>query len=423
MPSFTIITYLWVAQALTMSGLFLFIWGNDRNQRLFLFWGIGFLAHAIGSALMGMRDFAPDVISGLLAVSITMSSYFFLVTGLRHCDGRQPAGWAAIPLLIWIAAISVPDIRAVFALKLAVYGLAAATGYLLLAITAITGKFSSTRYRRALAVIWTIQAMNCCSLMVAALIHAPRGVNDMAQGPIYGMIGMACFVAMLVVGAKIVQDQSEAKLRRLIARDPLTGALNRRGLAEALTGFRQQTAKDSLLALLVFDLDHFKSINDTNGHQAGDAVLVEFSRRCAAMISTGGLFCRSGGEEFMGVLAAGSEQEVAQKAESIRRRIAEIPFKLDSGEIAVTVSIGIATTQAETFDMDVLMKHADQALYVAKESGRNRSAIFRKDKAVVVKATSATDMVQQIDDQADRQVAVLRRLSEFAASDRSRSMR
>ncbi|WP_143530629.1 GGDEF domain-containing protein [Rhizobium sp. RU36D] len=406
-----------------MAGLFLFIWSNDRSQRLFLFWGIGFLTHATGSALMGMRDFAPEVISGLLAVSILLSSFFFLVTGLRHCDGRQPAGWAAIPLLLWIAAISVPDIRAVFALKLAVYGLAAATGYLLLALTALTGRFSSTRYRRALAVIWTIQAMNSGSLMVAALVHAPQGLKDMAQGPIYGMIGMACFVAMLVVGAKIVQDQSESKLRRLIARDPLTGALNRRGLTEALPEFRAEIPEGNLVALVIFDLDHFKTINDSYGHQAGDQVLVEYSRRCAAMLRSSGLFCRSGGEEFIGVIHAGSDQEAAQLAESIRRRIAETPFQTDAGSLKVTMSLGIATTSADLFDLEVLMKQADKALYVAKEAGRNRSAIFRDDKIQIVKTASPEHLAQEVDDQADRQVAVLRRITEFAIAAKTRSTR
>lgn len=423
MPSFTIITYLWVAQALTLSGLFLFIWNNDRSHRLFLFWGIGFLTHGIGSGLMGLRNVAPEAISGLLAVSITLSTFFFWISGLRHCDGRQPAGWAAIPLLLWIAAIAVPDIRAVFALKLATYGLAAATGYLLLAMTALTGRFSSARYRRALAVIWTVQATNCFSLMVGAFVNAPRGVNEMPQAQLYGMIGMACFVAILVVGAKIVQDQSETKLRQLIARDPLTGALNRRGLTEALPDLQRQKPEGESLALVVFDLDHFKAINDNYGHQTGDAVLIEYSRRCTAMLRSRGLFCRSGGEEFIGVVHAGSDQEVAQLAESIRRRIAEVPFETDSGSLNVTVSLGIATTTGDQFDLDILMKQADKALYVAKEAGRNRSAIFREDKIQIVKTSSPEDLAQQIDDQADRQVAVLRRISEFAIAAKTRSTR
>jgi two-component system cell cycle response regulator len=126
--------------------------------------------------------------------------------------------------------------------------------------------------------------------------------------------------------------------------------------------------------MLIMDIDHFKSINDTYGHEAGDDVLREFSDRLRSCIRGVDLACRYGGEEFV-VVMPDTDLGVANRvAERIRRRIAGEIFPVERGAraVEVTVSVGIATLAGISDTAPVILKRADEALYRAKRSGRNR---------------------------------------------------
>lgn len=418
---FTTILYLWIAQAFTISALFAVIWQRDRGQRQYIWWSLGFCVHATGVLLVIQRGVIPDFLSIEVANTLALSSFFFWISGLRQCDNRELSGWAAVPALIWIAAMMVPDINANFALRVVTYGLSGTTGYLLLAGSALSSHFSTATDRRLLAGICLVLACNSGAFAVVNLIHAPQSFDQLRNGTAYGMIAMACLISLLVLGAKIVQDQSQQRLRLLLGKDPLTGVLNRRGMTEAVAEVRSRLGGREQIALLVFDLDHFKKINDTYGHQVGDAVLVEYASAASRIIGSNGVFSRSGGEEFTAIVPKASLQDAARYAETIRRRLADTPIKTDRGPISVTVSIGIAAMPAGEFDFDEMTRQADMALYGAKEAGRNRTAVCEGGKILLVPTTSSRELAEQIDSQADRQVAVLRRLSDFASTSRHRS--
>lgn len=157
--------------------------------------------------------------------------------------------------------------------------------------------------------------------------------------------------------------------------DGLTGLYNRRYLMSHLSGFVDQSAERSKpMALLIVDIDHFKSINDTHGHDAGDEVLKEFANRIKANVRGMDLVARFGGEEFV-VAMPDTDIAFAQAiAERLRAEIARDPFPIQSGskEIAVTISVGIGTFDRGDDTPDTILKRADTALYRAKKSGRNR---------------------------------------------------
>jgi two-component system, cell cycle response regulator len=156
--------------------------------------------------------------------------------------------------------------------------------------------------------------------------------------------------------------------------DALTGLSNRRYLDTHLKIlFERATARKRPLSVCLVDIDRFKLVNDTYGHEAGDDVLREFSARVRAMVRGADLACRYGGEEFIVVMPNTSMDIASKVAERLREMVEQKPFKLTSGqEITVTASIGIAETSAEGGTPEQLLREADRALYKAKKEGRNR---------------------------------------------------
>jgi two-component system cell cycle response regulator len=157
--------------------------------------------------------------------------------------------------------------------------------------------------------------------------------------------------------------------------DPLTGLQNRRYMETHLsTLVEQAAARGKPLSLLVLDIDYFKSINDSYGHDAGDDVLREFATRVRKSIRGIDLACRYGGEEFVVVMPETDVAVAAIVAERIRRRVAGEPFAVrhDATALDVTISIGIAALSDPNDNAASILKRADQALYRAKRDGRNR---------------------------------------------------
>lgn len=168
------------------------------------------------------------------------------------------------------------------------------------------------------------------------------------------------------------------RIRQLGFTDPLTGVNNRRYFEERLieaiaTAFR----KGQPLGCMLIDVDHFKRFNDTHGHQAGDQVLKEVAQRIRSELRRADVLCRYGGEEFVALLPATDRRSAMDTAERIRRTVAEHSFVFDGTSERVSVSVGLAVL-AGPGKMDkgavseALVRSADEALYRAKERGRNR---------------------------------------------------
>jgi two-component system cell cycle response regulator len=157
--------------------------------------------------------------------------------------------------------------------------------------------------------------------------------------------------------------------------DSLTGLNNRRYMMSHMATLVEQSAERSKpLTALILDIDYFKSINDTHGHDAGDEVLREFADRIRANVRGIDLCCRFGGEEFVIVMPETDLGFAYMVAERLRQRVASEPFTIgkDRQKIRVTISAGLGTLDSVNDTADTILKRADQALYRAKKSGRNR---------------------------------------------------
>lgn len=169
-------------------------------------------------------------------------------------------------------------------------------------------------------------------------------------------------------------EETLGGLRRQAMTDPLTGIGNRRWLMEEVNAiFARAIRERTMVSVCLFDLDHFKHINDRHGHEVGDIVLMTVAEVTRMKLRPYDLFARWGGEEFCVVIGSLPEAHVANLAERLRRAIETTP----AGPLAagvVTASFGIASGSAETCDFASLLRAADTALYDAKAAGRNRVA-------------------------------------------------
>jgi len=156
--------------------------------------------------------------------------------------------------------------------------------------------------------------------------------------------------------------------------DTLTGLTNRRGIEQQLDQLLAHASRSNeTLSLLIFDADHFKKVNDTYGHDAGDSVLAALARRAQEAMRAQDVVGRLGGEEFVAVLPGASRSAAYTAAERLRAHIASHPVDIPGGPIRVTVSVGVATKHPDVdTDRSNLMTAADNALYEAKRGGRDR---------------------------------------------------
>jgi diguanylate cyclase (GGDEF)-like protein len=178
-------------------------------------------------------------------------------------------------------------------------------------------------------------------------------------------------IEMLVDLADIVIDQLE--LRQLADTDALTGALSRRAFRDLATrelSLSRRYRRE--LGLLTFDLDHFKSVNDTHGHAVGDDVLVRSVDACRTELRTSDSIARLGGEEFAVLLPHTGAAAARDVAERLRRALGAQSFGAGRARFHVSASFGVASTRAGASDLDNLLRRADEALYRAKAKGRDR---------------------------------------------------
>ena len=175
-------------------------------------------------------------------------------------------------------------------------------------------------------------------------------------------------------GERIVALQEA--LRVQATQDTLTGAMNRGAIFEMLKRELAQSARTGTpIGVVMCDLDHFKQINDTHGHPAGDAVLREASSRLKSVLRSYDALGRYGGEEFMLVLPSCTAEHAAEVAERARRALADAPVTTGSTIVPISASFGVAQGGGTTLDLDEVIRAADDALYRAKRAGRNRVAL------------------------------------------------
>ena len=183
-------------------------------------------------------------------------------------------------------------------------------------------------------------------------------------------------VAITLENARLFQE-----VQTLATLDELTKINNRRRLFElGQIEFEKARRHHLPLSAVMIDIDHFKKVNDTYGHAAGDQVMRIIAKRCQFEIRVSDIFGRYGGEEFTILLPHTSPRDASNLAERLRASIAQDPFITERGEIPITISLGVATLTEDISDLASLIDRADTALLEAKNSGRNRSIVYKPQR-------------------------------------------
>jgi len=357
----------------------LFLYMGHRQEKALKHAVFALAMQSLGLLLLSLRNVAPDWLTIVAANTLIIVGGLYLMVGsVRIFYGRafriHPLILLGLPTLAIFWYLTYVDND--YFLRVVVFALIAGT-------LAFMGarEFS----RPVEDEIWGGPRLLAMVLLIgygiSALIRIPMawigGTRELLAPTVGNMIGYLSgslllafwpFLMALLVGQRLLAQQ-----RHLAMTDLLTGVLNRRGFEEAMhREFSRTARKSETLSLLLLDIDHFKQINDRFGHQLGDRVLALLTKHVGGTLRTEDVFGRLGGEEFGVILPSIDHAQALEVAERIRALTAALPIDAAQPEEHVTVSIGVASTDADGRDWDSLYRVADQRLYDVKTAGRNQ---------------------------------------------------
>jgi diguanylate cyclase (GGDEF)-like protein len=401
---------IWAVEATTLGALLLTRWYYDR-ETFYLSWGGGFCLHGLGCVLVASRGGIPDFLSIDIAHTMILAGMGLWIGGLMQFDRKPIEPYIVIPALLWVAGMFLTPVRDDLANRIILHNLAAMVANAMLISQLMKPKQSSLSARRVLAGLVSLLFVANAVAAALCLRFDPQTFVPTSRTSWLFIPAAVVFVSGILTAAKMLSDRTEQKLKLLAITDPLTGVSNRRGLIDQFAVLRaMHNDEKPLIALLHFDLDNFKQVNDRCGHQGGDAVLLAFSKLGQTSLRMRGHFGRMGGEEFASILRVADMIEAASIAEAIRTTLKRHPISAAGHEVTVTVSTGIALAVAGAADLDVLLSSADKALYQAKESGRDRTAIGGDDVLIVPAIDHLQEEELRLDPADSRQFDPLKRL-------------
>lgn len=200
-----------------------------------------------------------------------------------------------------------------------------------------------------------------------------------AEGQLLRTLGVNIVLALTITGlilglVYVSLNRYQRRLEQMATTDKLTGAANRHVFQLVFTQIvGNARRRNESVALVCLDIDNFKDINDSHGHQVGDGVLRQFTEVISSVIRESDTLCRWGGDEFLVLMSGCNARQAAEVAEKIRRVVEERSFSFNGDDVRLSISVGV-TEVAMDDGMESAVSRADQALYQAKESGRNRIA-------------------------------------------------
>lgn len=373
-----ILTYTMTVLSLVVAAL----GGNGQRDGMGK-WAAAMSLDALTWILVAGRGTIPDAFSIILANTLKAGAHALVLAAICEFQRRSLPRWqyfVPVVLTLVMAALLLDDMRGRFIWGGLIYGFQ----MVLIARALVSNK--ETRAGRAWKLLLGGVAMIVLVLALRAAV-ALTGHGELAQpqGAIaphpVQIIAFIAIMATALLGSigfvLMVKERADREILHLAMTDSLTQVPNRRALME-YAEHALARRENSHMALLMIDVDHFKSINDAHGHPAGDEVLRKVACLLAGRLRSHDFLGRYGGEEFC-VIAPDTDTEGAQKlAESLREIIASTPLPTEQGVLYTSVSIGISCCSPnDTPELKKMLPEADAALYAAKQAGRNQVVLSR----------------------------------------------
>lgn len=356
--------------AVTMFGS----WLSVRTDGFLLTWALGvalIVAHVFTYSAYVAK---PGLALQLLAFVLLLAGFSLLFGAARQFRYGK-AEWMVVTALALGAALTMLP-SAAFGLDGVTYLVANAIAGALLMATAHQywqARSDAPAPSIAIAALYTLTGL---SYMTCAVVLAVSGQWVVGHAPnnwsenVNAIVAIAGITGIGALSLALNQSRLARSHRQDAMTDPLTGLMNRRALFKQVAG----TPVDRFTGVLLFDLDHFKSVNDEFGHSTGDEVIRRFAEAMTECLRGNDICARLGGEEFAAVLPRTTTERAHQVAERVRRSFAEVVIETAKGSLKCTVSVGIAFPTIDGPNFEQVLADADRALYRAKNSGRNRVA-------------------------------------------------
>ncbi len=343
-------------------------------------WRIGTLMLALAGVFFAFRGEVPLVPSVMVGNTLAMMGTVLYAHGLRRFFGLAMPAWpyllvavGVIALLIFVTWYPVYRARVILASGImATHMITAAVWvYRRRSLELEVSGRMMTGVLLACGIVMAMRAVTAPFTDVPSPL-APGWINVLGglAGAVFPVVGTTAFLMM-------ASERSRIRLQRAAVTDELTGLPNRRALTFAAQQGMAQVAGGGRMSLILFDIDRFKSINDTHGHEMGDRALVHIAALLRGEVRAPGVAGRFGGEEFLCVLPGADVDEAAALAESLRERLDGSPLVLPGRELTITASFGVSTVRSDDPSIDRGLARADVALYRAKAGGRNRVEVDR----------------------------------------------
>jgi diguanylate cyclase (GGDEF)-like protein len=354
--------------------LLLLSWLQHQRMTALALWGSGFITASVATTLIiVLRGTIPNFWSIIVGNALLASAYGILWCGARKFDDKNVSILLALAgVLLWIVACSIGPIYArpeARATVMAAIGIV----YTLLAFFELWRGCGDDVWRWPIMVLLLAHAaaIPIHIPLAGALTHPDPSDVDLFTFSIFEGAFICISVAYLLGG--LVKDQIARSYQRASLIDPLTGVTNRHGFFQRGERMlrRARFAREPM-ALIMFDLDQFKRINDRYGHHVGDEILTAFCKVATSHLRPNDLFGRIGGEEFAILLPDTGLEDAVWLADRTRASIEAASYNAGEHTIRATASVGVACCNEATADLTGLLKAADEALYRAKKAGRNR---------------------------------------------------
>ena len=364
--------------------LLLFVWAQNLALRAVCWWGFAHLLRLASIALFGMYGQIPDLISVDLANALLFTAFAVTWTGARVFDGRpvEPV-YLVTGAVLWLLICRLPVLADDNNLRSLI-----ASGI----ITAYTWLTAYEFWRGrdeplvsrwpAVLMLFAQGALFLLRTPMLALLPASSGDSLFSSVwmTVLSSVSLLLTISEAFILLAMAKERTELRHRTAAMVDPLTGIANRRSfLQDAALAAKRHIGNPRPVAVLLIDIDRFKSINDSFGHAVGDRVLAMFAEAARKSMRGSDLIGRFGGDEFAAMLVETNREKAIEVAERIRATFAQMTQDVDGHQVGATVSIGLVHCLERTLDIPELLTQADHALYCAKERGRNRVEVASLD--------------------------------------------